>query len=95
MRLAHGAGTYLPATIRVRDFMEMTDKPVPLTEGAPSLGLDTSLADALRRFDQEEAMRLPVVDYSDPPLVVAEASHLTALKTFNKALIDSQREREV
>ena len=67
----------------------------PLTEGAPSLGLDTSLADALRRFDQEEAMRLPVVDYSDPPLVVAEASHLTALKTFNKALIDSQREREV
>ena len=95
VRLAHGAGTYLPATIRVRDFMEMTDKPAPLTEGAASLGLDTSLADALRRFDREEALRLPVVDYSDPPLVVAEASHVAALKTFNKALIDSQKEREV
>ena len=95
VRLAHGAGAYLPATIRVRDFMEMTEKPTPLVEGAPSLGLDTSLADALRRFDQEEALRLPVIDYSTPPLVVAEASHVTALKTFNKALIDSQREREV
>ncbi len=95
VRLAHGAGAYLPATIRVRDFMEMADKPVPLPEGASSLGLDTSLADALRRFDQEEALRLPVVDYSTPPLVVAEASHVAALKTFNKALIDSQREREV
>lgn len=94
VRLAHGAGAYLPATIRVRDFMEMTDKPVPLPEGASSLGLDSSLADALRRFDQEEALRLPVVDYSNPPLVVAEASHIAALKTFNKALIDSQRERE-
>lgn len=94
VRLAHGAGAYLPATIRVRDFMEMTDKPVPLAEGASSLGLDSSLTDALRRFDQEEALRLPVVDYSNPPLVVAEASHIAALKTFNKALIDSQRERE-
>jgi len=94
VRLAHGAGAYLPATIRVRDFMEMTDKPVPLPEGASSLGLDSSLTDALRRFDQEEALRLPVVDYSNPPLVVAEASHIAALKTFNKALIDSQRERE-
>lgn len=94
VRLAHGAGAYLPATIRVRDFMDMADKPTPLAEGASSLGLDTSLADALRRFDQEEALRLPVVDYSTPPLVVAEASHVTALKTFNKALIDSQKERE-
>jgi hypothetical protein len=67
---------------------------VPLPEGASSLGLDSSLTDALRRFDQEEALRLPVVDYSNPPLVVAEASHIAALKTFNKALIDSQRERE-
>lgn len=94
VRLAHGAGAYLPATIRVRDFMVMADKPAPLAQGASSLGLDTTLGDALRRFDQEEAPQLPVVDYSTPPLVVAEASHIAALKTFNKALIDSQRERE-
>ncbi len=94
VRLAQGAGSYLPATIRVRDFAEPSGAFEPLPDGAVALTMDMSLADAVRTFEAQDAAALPVVDGAEPPTFVATASHLAALKTLNKALVDSHRERD-
>lgn len=42
----------------------------------------------MRLFDEKGAVRLPVVDARDSKKIIAWATQLAALRTYNKALVD-------
>ncbi|WP_274424585.1 chloride channel protein [Chelativorans sp. YIM 93263] len=84
-------------TTRVMDFME------PVAEDAepeihdpdsklPALKPTDSLDAALRAFDQSGYGRLPVVDPRENTSIIAWASHVRALRSFNKALVELSEE---
>ena len=95
--LVEGPHRALGQTIRVMDFMEPLDEedePViydPET-GTPSLRPTDTLEASLRAFDKGGHDRLPVVDLKDSSKVIAFASHVRALRFFNRALVDMSEE---
>ncbi|MCT8996898.1 chloride channel protein [Chelativorans intermedius] len=82
---------------RVRDFMEpLEDGAQPEShdpqEGPPALRPGDTLEAALRAFDKGGHTRLPVVDPQDSTRIVAWASHIGALRAFNRALVQLSEE---
>ena len=95
--LVEGPPRALGQSIRVMDFMEpLDDEGEPVTydpeTGAPSLKPTDTLEASLRAFDKGGHDRLPVVDLKDPSKVIAFASHVRALRFFNRALVDMSEE---
>ena len=93
--LQEGAHRWLVKRVHVADFMV----PVEETEGEPEvleaetahlLSTDT-LEQALRRFDETGAARLPVIEPGDTR-IIGHAQHVRALRYFNKALIEASVE---
>ncbi len=91
-----GPHTTVRQYTRVMDFMD------PLDEGetetfdpdleVPPLRPADTLDQALRAFDAGGHASLPVVDPTDATKIIAWASHVSALRHFNKALIDTSEE---
>lgn len=82
---------------RVMDFMEpiaADAEPVAYDpeRGVPSLRPTDTLEAALRAFDAGGHDRLPVIDPADKTTVIAWASHIRALRLFNKALVEISEE---
>ena len=89
-----GPHTTVTHHTKVMDFMD----PVGNGEaydpgrGAPSIKPTDTLDQALRAFDAGGHARLPVVDPNDPAKIIAWASHVRALRYFNRALISASEE---
>lgn len=95
--LVEGPHKTLGHMTRVMDFMEPLpedEEPVAFDPetGAPALKPTDTLEAALRAFDKGGYDRLPVVDLQDPGRVIAFASHVRALRFFNRALVDISEE---
>lgn len=95
--LQEGSHRAILRRVQVADFM------VPLKddEGAetrlaklqdPSLRPTDTLEHALRLFNRIGAATIPVVSLDDPMQIIARAHRMTALGTYNKALIDTNVE---
>ena len=78
----------------VMDFMEPLDEPEDYdTESAtPRLKPTDTLDAALRLFDEGGHTRLPVCHDSEPHKIIGFASHVRALRYFNKALVEASEE---
>ncbi len=61
-------------------------------DSQPWLTQTDTLEKALRSFDRAGITRIPVVSPTDPTLIIGWADWITALNTFNKALIDAHVE---
>lgn len=92
MRVQDGPHRLMIHSTRVSDFMESVgpgdaDR---LSEDYDTsvLRADNSLETAMRLFDEKGAVRLPVVDARDSKKIIAWATQLAALRTYNKALVD-------
>ncbi|EKF20827.1 chloride channel protein [Nitratireductor pacificus] len=95
--LVEGPHRALGQVTRVMDFMEVLDDDAePVTHdpetGAQALKPTDTLEAALRAFDKGGHDRLPVVDPADNTRVIAFASHVRALRSFNKALVELSEE---
>ena len=80
-------------SITVGDFMtrqlEDTGKVQP---GQPSLTPQDTLETALQQFDEHGVSEIIVVDAADPGRAIGMIDNVTALDTFNQALIDTGNE---
>ncbi len=80
----------------VMDFMDPVEEDKETDrapdDGTPSLKPSDTLESALRAFDAGGHSRLPVVDPANPGKIIAWASHVRALRYFNRALIDASEE---
>ena len=70
----------------------MRAEPPERAEDMPLLTPEDTLAAALRAFDTASHDRIPVVDQSDTSRLVGWADHITALNTYNTALVDAHVE---
>lgn len=90
--IAEGPHKGLVRQVRVQDFMErLPDDQVERfdpAEGLPFLKPRNSLEEALRALDSTGEAVIPVVAQNDATRLVGRVTHLRALRTFNKALID-------
>lgn len=87
----------LGQTTRVMDFMEPVAEEVELAPHAgeddiPTLRPTDTLEAALRAFDTGGHDRLPVVDEKQGRTIIAWASHVRALRYFNRALVAASEE---
>lgn len=95
--LHEGAHKWLVRIVHVSDFVERLPADAERPEfdvgaGTPYLHLTDTLETALRVFDESGTNRLPVVDPNDPGQVIGHATHVRALRFFNKELISQQVE---
>lgn len=58
----------------------------------PSLRPTDTLEHALRLFDRIGATTIPVVSLTDPMEIIAHADRMTAIRTYNKALVETSVE---
>ncbi len=88
--LSGGPHHTLLRTIRVADFFERKETPEArdLSSEIQPLRIDDTLETALRRFDDEGADRLPVVDPTNTSEIIGVASQLRALNVFNRGLVE-------
>ncbi|MBL4891376.1 MAG: chloride channel protein [Rhizobiaceae bacterium] len=81
---------------KVMDFMEPLDEHENIAdheELAPhTLKSSENLEQALRKFNASGHKNLPVVDATNPDIIIAWASQLEALSYFNKALVNASEE---
>ncbi|UUP16113.1 chloride channel protein [Nitratireductor thuwali] len=82
---------------RVMDFMEplagdAEPERYDPESGQPALRPTDTLESALRAFDKGGHTRLPVVDPKDERRIIAWASHVRALRSFNRALVQLSEE---
>ena len=82
---------------RVRDFMiglsdEEKATPVDIDPDLPLLTPEDTLESALRAFDSGSYSRISVVSSADTSKIIAYATQMAALRTYNKALIASHEE---
>jgi len=95
--LHEGPHQQIVREIHVRDFLtplseeDMANPPIP-AEDMPLLTPEDTLAAALRAFDAASHTRIPVVDGADTTRLLGWADHLTALDTYNNALVDANVE---
>lgn len=95
--LREGPHKPIGANFRVMDFMDpLPDDRMPETldedRVMATLRPTDTLAAALRSFDVGGHDRLPVVDPSDGRTIVGWATHVAALRRFNRALVQSSVE---
>lgn len=87
--LSEGRQGVILKTIRVRSVMTKTpgngDR---LEAGAMRIHADDTLGDALAAFAKESDGALPVVENSEPDLVIGYLARERALEAYNRALID-------
>ncbi|WP_029040110.1 chloride channel protein [Cucumibacter marinus] len=99
--LGEGPHRHFAQYFRVRDFMTPLaegEEPTPfdIASGEPWLRPNDTLEAALRAFDSSGSDRLPVLDGKPHERVhVGWASHVRALSSFNKALVDKSQEEHV
>lgn len=81
---------------KVMDFMEPLDEHENIADheelASHTLKSSESLEHALRTFNESGHRNLPVVDETDPEIIIAWASQLEALSYFNKALVNASEE---
>lgn len=82
---------------RVRDFMvplseDELANPPEIDPELPLLTPDDTLESALRAFDTGSYTRISVTSSSDPSRIIAYATQMSALRTYNQALIASHEE---
>lgn len=91
-----GPHTTVTHHTKVMDFMDPveddTEEVLDPEQGVPSLRPTDTLDQALRAFDAGGHTRLPVVDPADNSKIIAWASHVRALRYFNRALVDMSEE---
>ena len=91
-----GPHTTVTHHTKVMDFMDPVeddeDAEYAPDQGIPSVRPTDSLDQALRAFDAGGHARLPVVDPKDPAKIIAWASHVRALRYFNRALVSASEE---
>lgn len=91
-----GPHTTVTHHTRVMDFMDPLEdgdeEEFDSEAGVPSLKPNDTLDQALRAFDAGGHVRLPVVDPGDPSKIIAWASHVRALRYFNRALVSASEE---
>ncbi len=95
--LHEGRHQQIVREIHVRDILtplseEEAAEPPERDDEMPMLTPEDTLAAALRAFDMASYTRIPVVDGSDTSKVLGWAEHITALNTYNKALVDAHVE---
>lgn len=91
-----GPHTTVTHHTKVMDFMDPVeddeDAEYDPDRGVPSVRPTDTLDQALRAFDAGGHARLPVVDPKDPNKIIAWASHVRALRYFNRALVSASEE---
>ncbi|MEZ5812116.1 MAG: chloride channel protein [Rhizobiaceae bacterium] len=91
-----GPHTTVTHHTRVMDFMdpvgEDDDTEFDAERGVPALKPTDSLDQALRAFDTGGHASLPVTDPQHPSTIIAKASHVKALRYFNRALVSASEE---
>ncbi len=97
LAIADGPHSQLMRTVRVNEFMErvppdLSERPLPLEEGAPRLLTSDTLERALRVFDETGEPEIPVVRTAAVSQIVGYARQVDALRHFNEALIDASIE---
>lgn len=97
LSLQEGPHKEIMRRITVAQFMRPVDPDAQPQDfepqsGAPSLLAGDTLERALRTLDLEGASRVPVVSSHDQREIVGWAERISALSTFNKALVESHRE---
>ncbi|MBB4660007.1 chloride channel protein [Parvularcula dongshanensis] len=91
--LSDGPQGVILQTIRVRDVMRsMPESAAPLEEGAPRLLASQGLGEALARMQDLDLDGMPVVADVDDDRIVGTLTQIRALRTYNKALIESHIE---
>lgn len=94
--LQQGPHRALGQNKRVMDFMDpLPDEAEPETydpEKSPSLKPTDTLEAALRAFDKGGHSRLPVIDPRDETRIIAWATHIHALRAYNRALVQASEE---
>ena len=93
--MQHGAHQHLVRTVRVNDFMvpaKASHAPLDADalDGLPTLKLNDTLETALKAFDNSGLSRIVVVNPAGR--IIGHAEQVTALRYFNSALIDSDKE---
>lgn len=95
--LTKGPHSMFGQSTRVMDFMEPVSEDAEAERydpeaGIPSLKPTDTLEAALRAFDQGGHSRLPVVDPREETRIIAWATHVRALRFFNRALVQLSEE---
>jgi len=99
--LEEGPHAHFVKYFRVRDFMTPFDKdgeiePFDILSGKPWLKSNDTLENALRAFDATHKSELPVMEGSGKRMrQVGWVTHVGALASFNKALVDQSREEHL
>ena len=99
--LEEGPHKHFVKYFRVRDFMTPFDKngeeePFDILSGKPWLKSNDTLENALRAFDATHKSRLPVMEGTGKRMrQVGWVTHVGALASFNKALVDQSREEHL
>lgn len=99
--LEEGPHAHLIKYHRVRDFMSDYVKkddelPFDILSGKPWLKTRDTLETALRAFDTTDETRLPVMEGSGKRMrQVGWVTHVKALSSFNKALVEQSREEHL
>ncbi len=91
--LSDGPQGVILQTIRVRDVMRpMPEDASPLEDGAPRLIAGQTLGEALARMSQLGLDGMPVVADLDESKIVGTVTQIRALRTYNRALVESHIE---
>lgn len=94
--VAEGPHTTVTHHTLVMDFMDPVadgeEEEYDPERGVPAIKPTDTLDQALRAFDAGGHSHLPVVDPANPDRVIAWASHVRALRYFNRALVDASEE---
>ncbi|MFV2092796.1 MAG: chloride channel protein [Hyphomicrobiales bacterium] len=91
--LSGGPHRSILKSIRVADFMvHLNDPSMPLQPDAPWLTPQDTLETALQYFDERGTTQIAVVDADNTARTLGLIDKVTALDTFNQALIDTQEE---
>ncbi len=90
--LQDGPHRFMARSTQVAAFMtplaEGESNELDLESEEPTLRMDTNLETALRTFDEGGHTRLAVVDAKDETRIIGWATQVTALRLYNKALVD-------
>ncbi|NNU17342.1 chloride channel protein [Parvularcula sp. ZS-1/3] len=91
--LSEGPQGVILQTIRVRDVMRpVPDSAAPLEDDTPRLSANQTLGDALAEMSKLKLDAMPVTTAKDQNKLLGTITQIRALRTYNKALVDSHIE---
>ncbi|MEO1103246.1 MAG: chloride channel protein, partial [Pseudomonadota bacterium] len=92
--LVDGPHRYFLKTVQVSSFMTALDGPASLAnpDDPGTIRANDTLETALRIFNETGADVLEVTDPKDRSVVVGSVSHVQALRTFNRRLVETSEE---